>query len=118
MPFQMRDETAGFDVLYIDNAGQVGLGSLPNSGAGVTVKGNSLLSPAGAFIAAGIASPGTALAASGSVSVPASSSSSVSFAYIQTPTVTSTSDASGITTTSVTWVNTTAISLTVTYNLW
>lgn len=49
MPFRFRDETAGRDLFYCDNAGQLGLGSLPNSDQALTVLGISVLDPSARF---------------------------------------------------------------------
>jgi hypothetical protein len=105
MPFVMRDETAGRDLLYVDNAGQLGLGSLPNSGQQLTVLGVSVLDPSARF-ADGMLRPGAPASFSGVVSAPAGGSVTVTISTTQNPTVTSTVNASAITTTAVTFPGT------------
>ena len=105
MPFVMRDETAGRDLLYVDNAGQVGLGSLPNSGQALTVLGESVLSPDARF-PDGMLRAGAPAAYRGVVSAPAGASVTVTISTVQNPTVTSSINASSITTTAVTFPGT------------
>jgi hypothetical protein len=100
MPFKFRDETAGRDLLYIDNAGQLGLGSLPNSGQALTVLGISVLSP-DARLQDGMLRAGAPAAYSGSVSAPVGTSATVAISTTQNPTVTSTVNPDSITTTAV-----------------
>jgi hypothetical protein len=118
MPFQMRDETAGVNILYIDNSGNAGLGSLPNSGQSLSVQGTSVVNNSGLF-AAGLAGIGSALTAVGSVNIPPNTTSGISVAYAQIPTVNGSVAPTSVSTTSIQWQNTsTTVTLTVTYSLW
>lgn len=45
MAFVLKDETAGIDIMYVDNANQMGLGSLPVNGQALTVNSYGLISP-------------------------------------------------------------------------
>ena len=76
MPFRFRDETAGRDLLYVDNAGQLGLGSLPNSGQALTVNGQSIIDNSAQF-APSMFRPGGAVAIEGVVSVPPGGSTTI-----------------------------------------
>jgi hypothetical protein len=58
MPFQMRDETAGVNILYVDNANQMGLGSLPINGQALTVQGNGFINLFG-DLGTGVMVPGS-----------------------------------------------------------
>jgi hypothetical protein len=100
MPFRFRDETAGRDLFYVDNAGQLGLGSLPNSGQALTVLGVSVLDPSARF-ADGMLRAGSPAAFTGSVSAPPGFSATVSINTTQIPTVTSSVNATSISTSAV-----------------
>ncbi|WP_213805765.1 hypothetical protein [Granulicella sp. dw_53] len=88
MPFQLRDETGGFNVMYVDNANQMGLGSLPNGGVALTVQGNSLLSQSGNF-GCGVLVAGSQAGYEGAVFAPANGTATVAISAAQQPTVTS-----------------------------
>jgi len=66
MAFQMRDETAGINILYVDNANQMGLGSLPVNGQALTVTGNGFINAFG-DLGDGTMGPGTQSGYEGSV---------------------------------------------------
>jgi hypothetical protein len=117
MPFRFRDETAGQDLIYIDNAGQLGLGSLPNSGQQITVRGIGVLDPAARF-ANGMLIPGAQSAYEGTIFVPGNGSASVSITVGQIPTVTASSLSSGATTSQVTFSNGASGAQTVRYGIW
>lgn len=118
MPFQMRDETAGINILYIDNSGNAGLGSVSNGGASLAVQGTSIVNNSGQF-ASGLAGIGSALTAVGSVNIPPNTTSGISVAYQQIPTVNGSLAPVSVSTTSIQWQNTsTTATLTVTYSLW
>jgi len=110
MPFRFRDVTAGRDLFYVDNAGQLGLGSLPNSGQAITVLGISVLDPSARF-ADGLLRPGAPAAYQGVVSVPPGGSVSVAISATQNPTVTPAGAASSITSSSVTFTKNTKYSI-------
>jgi hypothetical protein len=105
MPFRFRDETAGRDLVYIDNAGQLGLGSLPNSGQALTVLGASVLDPSARF-ADGMLRAGSPAAFTGVVTTPVGGSVTVAITTAQNPTVTSTVNAASVSTSQVTFPGT------------
>jgi hypothetical protein len=67
MAFQMRDETAGINIMYVDNANQMGLGSLPVNGQALTIDGSEFINAFG-DLGAGSMGPGTQSGYEGSVS--------------------------------------------------
>ena len=68
MAFVLKDETAGIDIMYVDNANQMGLGSLPVNGQALTIGGAGILSPAAVFQGR-IAVPGVPAASTGSITI-------------------------------------------------
>jgi hypothetical protein len=117
MPFVMRDETAGINIVYIDNAGQLGLGSLPNSGQQITVQGNSLVSTSGNFACGGMP-PGVQRAIEGSVSVPAGGSVTVAVSTSQPATVSAALRTSTVNNSEIVFVNDSPNSVQNTYSIW
>lgn len=117
MPFQIRDETAGRVLFYIDNAGQLGLGSLPNNGQKITVLGASVLDSNARF-ADGTLKPGVPAAYYGQLSIPAYGSANVAISTAQQPSVTSSISPSSITTNYVTFPNGSGSDVTNTYSIW
>jgi hypothetical protein len=117
MAFQIKDETSGQDILYVDNSNQMGLGALPVNGEALTIGGTGILSPAAIFTGQ-LAVPGVPASMTGSVAIIPGTSSSVEIVYIQIPTCTSSQPATGVSTTSIVWTNTTTITITVTYAVW
>lgn len=117
MPFQMRDETAGINIVYIDNAGQLGLGSLPNSGMALTVQGSNVISAAGNF-GCGVLLAGSISGYEGAVFIPANSSSTVAIATAQLPTVTAGVNTSAVSTSQVVLNNAGGGDSTVQYAIW
>lgn len=117
MPFQITDETAGRVLFYIDNAGQLGLGSLPNNGQQITVLGASVLDSNARF-ADGTLKPGVPAAYYGLLSIPAYGSANVAISTDQAPSVTSTYAPSAVTNTSVTFANSAGSDVTNTYSIW
>jgi hypothetical protein len=87
MPFQIKDETAGVVLLYIDNSNQMGFGSLPNAQQQLTVQGRSLVSLGGGF-GCGMLPPGGQAGLEGSVFVAAGGQATVFLTASQIPTVT------------------------------
>jgi hypothetical protein len=117
MPFQFKDETANRVLFFIDNAGQLGLGSLPNSGQKITVLGASVLDSNARF-PDGSLRPGVPAAYYGSVYIPAGSSANIAISTAQAPTVTSTLPPTGVNTSNVTIPNTTVDDKTNNYSIW
>lgn len=117
MAFQIKDETAGVNILYIDNSGQLGFGSLPNSGYAITIHGVSLVNVSGNF-ACGVMPAGAQAGYEGSVFAPGGGTATVSVVTSQIPTVTSTLDPSSVTTTTVSFDNTGGPSATINYAIW
>ncbi len=117
MAFQMRDETAGQNILYIDNSGNAGLGSLPNSGEGITVHGNGLFSTSAA-LGNGVLVPGSQAGYEGIVAVPANSTASVAVSTAQIPNVTSTIPTSAVSTTDVVFGNQNSFNDNSQYSIW
>lgn len=87
MAFQIKDETAGVNILYIDNSNQMGFGSLPNAQQQLTVQGKSLVSLGGGF-GCGMLPPGGQAGLEGSVFVAAGGDATVFLTTAQIPTVT------------------------------
>ena len=110
MPFKFRDETASRDLFYVDNAGQLGLGGLPNSGQAITVLGISVLDPSARF-ADGTLRAGAPATFEGFVSVPPGGSATVAVSTVDPPTVTPSGVTSTITSTSVTFHSSTNYSI-------
>jgi hypothetical protein len=104
MSFQIRDETAGINILYVDNSNQMGLGSLPNAQQQLTVQGRSLVSVIGGF-GCGMLPPGGQAGAEGSVFVQAGGQAVVFLSTVQIPTVSSGFQASALSNTQVTLTN-------------
>jgi len=104
MPFQMRDETAGIDILYIDNSGNAGLGSIPNGGQYLTVQGQNFISTS-AQLGDGVLVPGSQAGYEGVVSIPANSTANIAISASQSPTVTTTAATAAISPTQVTLSN-------------
>ncbi len=117
MPFQMRDVTGGFNVFYIDNSGNLGLGSLPNSGAQVTVSGTTLFNT-NATLGAATVPPGAQINSNGSVSLPANGTVTVSYSFNNSPSVTSSVIASQVSSSSTTFTDSTGAASTVPYAIW
>lgn len=117
MAFQIADVTTGQDIMYVDNSNRMGLGSLPTNDEALTIGGTGVLSPAALF-SGPMAVAGVPASMTGSVAIIPGTSSSVEIVYIQIPTCTSSQPATGVSTTSVVWTNTTTLTITVTYSLW
>jgi len=118
MSFQMKDETAGLDILYIDNSGNMGLGGLPTNSQAITIGANGVVSPLAIFTGP-IAVAGVPINNTGQIIIGPGSSSSVTIEYILIPSVSATQNPSNVSPTSVTWTNpSTGGSLTVTYGTW
>jgi hypothetical protein len=118
MPFQMFDVTAGIPILYIDNAGNMGLGSLPSNSQAITVGNAGIVSPLAIFTGL-IAVPGVPLAQTGSILIAPASSGGITVVYIEVPSLTSSTYPTEVSPTSITWTNTgTTSTLTVVYGTW
>lgn len=117
MAFQIKDETSGQDLMYINDSNQVGLGALPVNGQALSIGGTGILSPAAIFTGE-LVVPGVPASMTGSIAIIPGTSASVGIVYIQIPTCTSSQPATGVSTTSVVWTNSTTVTITVTYSLW
>jgi hypothetical protein len=104
MPFQIKDETAGVVILYIDNSNQMGFGSLPNAAQQLTVQGRSLVSLGGGF-GCGMLPPGGQAGLEGSVFVVAGGNATVFLTTAQLPTVTASLQSPTVSTTQVVFNN-------------
>jgi hypothetical protein len=117
MPFEMRDETAGINILYVNNLGQMGLGSLPNSGQQLTVQGTNVISTAGNF-ACGAMPPGVQRAIEGSVSVPAGGSVAVAVSTAQPATVSAALRTAVVNNSEIVFVNDSPNAVVNSYSIW
>ncbi len=117
MPFQIRDETAGRDLFWIDNAGQLGLGSMPIQGQKITVLGSAVLDSNARF-PDGSLRPGVPAAFYGSVYVPAGSTVNVSVSTMQPPTVSSILPPAAVSNSNISFPNTTPNDVVNTYSAW
>ena len=117
MPFQMRDETAGVNILYVDNSNQMGLGSLPISGQQLTVQGAGVVTIGGDF-GCGVLGAGATAPVEGSISIPANSTATVPIVVTDIPTVGADAPAVGISRSAVILSNSTAAPRTVHYSIW
>jgi hypothetical protein len=117
MAFQIADVTTGQDIMYVNNSNQMGLGALPTNDEALTIGGTGILSPAAIFTGQ-LVVPGVPASMTGSIAIIPGTSASVGIVYIQIPTCTSSQPATGVSTTSVVWTNTTTLTITVTYSLW
>jgi hypothetical protein len=118
MPFLLKDETAGVDILYIDNTGKAGLLGSANAGQALSFQGLGLVNT-DTTLAPGIAGPGTPSPLTGTVVIPINSTASVSYSVPQVPTVSSDSTPDSVTTTSATFTNTsTTAAQSVGYKVW
>lgn len=111
MPFQMRDETAGINILYINNAGQCGLGTLPSGNQQLALQGMDFLDQFG-NLAPGLLGPGSQNGYEGSL---APGGTIVVVTTVQLPQVTSTEPPTFISTTQVSW---SASGSPITYSIW
>jgi hypothetical protein len=117
MPFQMRDETAGVNILYVDNSNQMGLGSLPVNGQALTVQGNGFINQFG-DLGSGVLGPGGQIGYEG-VFAPGAFSAVVTISTTQQPTVSSTIPPISITTTQVAFLTPgNTVSSTINYSIW
>jgi hypothetical protein len=118
MPLIMRDETAGIDILYIDNAGQIGLMGSASAGQALAFAGFGVISGT-YFLADSIAGPGSPSPLAGTVVIPLSSSATVGYSLPQIPTVTASSDPTSVSTGGATFTNTSSTDTqTITYKIW
>jgi hypothetical protein len=124
MPFQMRDETAGINILYVDNSNQMGLGSLPVNGQALTVQGNGFINQFG-DLGSGVMGPGSQSGYEGSVA-PGGFTAVVTISTVQQPVTTFPSagqpgnsvTVSSITTTEVVFALPSGYSTSITYSIW
>jgi hypothetical protein len=115
MAFLLRDETAGVDVLYFDNTGQLGIMGTSNAGQALSFQGLGVINT-DTMISPGLAGPGTPSPFAGTVVIPVGGSVSVNYTLPQIPTVNADSDPSSVTTTSATFTGTSGQN--VTYKIW
>jgi hypothetical protein len=117
MPLIVRDETAGVDVIYIDNAGNVGLMGSANAGQALAFAGFGVVSGT-YFLSDGIAGPGSPSPLAGTVVIPANSSGTVGYSVPQIPTVGATQDPTSVSTSGATFTNSGSTDQTITYKIW
>jgi hypothetical protein len=117
MPFQIKDETSGQILFFIDNVGQLGLGSLPANGSKITILGAAVLDSNARF-ADGTLKPGVPAAYYGSLFVPAFATANVGVSTAAPPAVTSAFHTNAVTTTTVSFENNTAGDATKDYSIW
>jgi hypothetical protein len=118
MPFVMKDETAGVFILYIDNGGLIGLMGSANAGQALAFAGVGVIT-SGAYMANGIAKPGSPSALTGTIVIPVNSSGSVTYSVTQIPTVNADVDPDSVTTTAATFTNpSTTASASYNYKIW
>jgi hypothetical protein len=115
MAFQLRDETAGIDIMYVNNANQMGLGSLPVNGQALGVNGSGFLSIDG-DLGAGVMGPGSQAGYEGLLT-PSGGNAVVTISTAQIPTVTSTVPPVSITTQTVVF-STAGGGITTNYSIW
>jgi hypothetical protein len=118
MAFQMRDETAGINIMYVDNSNQMGLGSLPVNGQALTVHGNGFINQFG-DLGSGVMVPGTQSGYEGSVS-PGGFTAVITISTAQQPiaTIPGGITATSITTTEVVLALPSGFSSSITYSIW
>ena len=117
MAFQMRDETAGIDIMYVNNSNQMGLGSLPVNGQAITVQGSGFLDPSG-NLGSGVLTPGSQAGYEGSFA-PGTFSATVTISTSQQPTVSSSIPPISVTTTAVSFLTPGGqVTTTITYSIW
>ena len=118
MAFQMRDETAGINILYIDNSNQMGLGSLPVNGQALTVTGNGFIDQFG-DLGDGVMPPGTQSGYEGTVA-PGGFNAVITISTAQQPvaTIQGGVTATSITTTEVVLAFPSGFSSSITYSIW
>lgn len=113
----MRDETSGSNLIYIDDSGCLGLGSLPNSGQAITVQGNSILNKSAQITATAVA--GFQRSIEGTVSVAGSGSATVAVTGAsQQPALVSTMANDLATSTAVRFVNPSPYTSSAQYTIW
>jgi hypothetical protein len=118
MPFVLKDETANVYVLYIDNNGLIGLMGSANAGQALAFAGVGVIT-SGAYMANGIAKPGSPSALTGTIVIPVNSNGSVTYSVPQLPTVDADSDPVSVTTTAATFNNpSTTSSASYNYKIW
>ncbi len=115
MAFQLRDETAGIDILYVDNSNQMGLGSLPVNSQAIAVNGTGFLSIDG-DLGQGVIAPGTQAGYEGLLT-PSGGNAVVTISTTQQPTVTSTVPPVSITTQTVVF-STASGGIQTNYSIW
>jgi hypothetical protein len=118
VPFVLKDETANVFVLYIDNAGLIGLMGSANPDQALSFAGVGVIT-SGAYMANGIAKPGAPSPLTGTIVIPVNASGSVTYSLPQIPTVNADSDPTSVSTTETVFTNTsTTSSVTYNYKIW
>lgn len=118
MPFVMKDETANVYILYIDNNGLIGLMGSANAGQALSFAGVGVIT-SGAYMANGIAKPGSPSPLTGTIVIPVNSSGSVTYSVPQIPKVDAGATPDSVTTTATTFTNTsTTSSASYNYKIW
>lgn len=118
MPFILRDETAGVDVIYIDTTGHIGLMGSANADQALSFANVGVISDE-AWISPGVAPAGSSSPLTGTLVIPINGSSGVFYNVPQVPSVTSETDPTSVSTTQTIWTNPSGTAtLTVPYNIW
>lgn len=115
MSFQLRDETDGIDIMYVDNANQMGLGSLPVNSQAIAVNGTGFISIDG-DLGEGVIVPGSQSGYEGLLT-PGGGNAVVTISTAQQPTVTSTVPPISITTQTVVF-STASGGIQTNYSIW
>jgi hypothetical protein len=114
MSFQIMDLTSGVPILFIDNNGNMGLGSLPANSQSLTVNGTGFTNEFG-DIGSGLLGPGSPNGMEGSATA-TGFTASITISTLQQPTVTASVPTQSITETVVVFL--TSSGLQVTYSIY
>lgn len=118
MAFILKDETAGVNILYFDNSGNLGIMGSANAGQALSLAGQGIIS-SGATFANSIAQSGSRSALAGTIVVPINSSATVNYSVPQVPAVTADVVPSSVSTTQTVFTNpSTTADATYGYNIW
>jgi hypothetical protein len=117
MAFQIRDETAGIHILYVNNSNEMGLGSLPIAGKQLAVQGDGVVTIGGDF-GCGVLGVGATAPIEGSIAIPPNSTATVPLAVNDIPTVGADAPAVEVSSSKVTFSNSTGSTRTISYSIW
>lgn len=116
MPFQMRDETASQNILYVNDDGSLGLGSLPVSAESFSVDGLGVVNYDGQF-SAGMLGPGAQKGYEGEVYVTSSASIFIQVSVVSLPSVAASTAPTSVSVAGVTFTGA-PLNSTLTYSIW